>query len=237
MIRRILLPCAAALLAAAGLWYAAAGRNRTTYFLLEGTSLETEVCEIRGKDEGLAVYVVAGIHGDETAGILAAERLKRSRIERGTLYILSTANGYGAENDQRKTEEERDLNRNFPGDPEGWDAERIAAAIYGDIEEKQPAVVLDLHEARAAENGKDALGDSLICQSLDGIGDMVLELLMQTAFTLYGSPPSGSINRTVTDELGIPVITVETFRGDEMEVRIEKHLEVTDFVLTYCGLS
>ena len=205
MIRRILLPCAAALLAAAGLWYAAAGRNRTTYFLLEGTSLETEVCEIRGKDEGPAVYVVAGIHGDETAGILAAERLKRSRIERGTLYILSTANGYGAENDQRKTEEERDLNRNFPGDPEGWDAERIAAAIYGDIEEKQPAVVL--------------------------------ELLMQTAFTLYGSPPSGSINRTVTDELGIPVITVETFRGDEMEVRIEKHLEVTDFVLTYCGLS
>ncbi len=87
MIRRILLPCAAAILAAAGLWYAAAGRNRTTYFLLEGTSLETEVCEIRGKDEGLAVYVVAGIHGDETAGILAAERLKRSRIERGTLYI------------------------------------------------------------------------------------------------------------------------------------------------------
>ena len=66
---------------------------------------------------------------------------------------------------------------------------------------------------------------------------MVLELLMQTAFTLYGSPPSGSINRTVTDELGSPVITVETFRGDEMEVRIEKHLEVTDFVLTYCGLS
>lgn len=51
MIRRILLPCAAAILAAAGLWYAAAGRNRTTYFLLEGTSLETEVCEIRGKDE------------------------------------------------------------------------------------------------------------------------------------------------------------------------------------------
>lgn len=49
MIRRILLPCAAALLAAAGLWYAAAGRNRTTYFLLEGTSLETEVCEIGGK--------------------------------------------------------------------------------------------------------------------------------------------------------------------------------------------
>ena len=97
--------------------------------------------------------------------------------------------------------------------------------------------MLDLHEARAAEDGKDALGDSLICQSLDGIGDMVLELLMQTAFTLYGSPPSGSINRTVTDELGIPVITVETFRGDEMEVRIEKHLEVTDFVLTYCGLS
>ena len=55
MIRRILLPCAAAILAAAGLWYAAAGRNRTTYFLLEGTSLETEVCEIRGKDEGLGL--------------------------------------------------------------------------------------------------------------------------------------------------------------------------------------
>lgn len=214
------------------------------YRFLEGTELETAVTVITGKKAGAAIYVVAGLHGDERAGWIAADRLRNISLEAGTLYVVSPANRYGAEQDKRLTKEERDLNRNFPGDPKGCDAERIAAAVYEDINEKAPVLVLDLHEARPEEGEQDALGNSLICQSLDGISDMVLELMEESGrgvvgsspLTLYGSPPMGSINRVVTQELQIPVITVETFREEELEQRIENHLEIVGFILEFYGL-
>lgn len=220
------------------------GGSTASCSLLKGTELENQVCVLRGRKEGPAVYIVAGIHGDETAGFMAAERLKHSRISAGTLYILSPANRYGAAENKRLTEAGRDLNRNFPGDPEGCDAERIADAIYRDIQDKKPDLVLDLHEAKHAKESRDALGNSLICQSIEQTGDLVLWLLTEseegrTAFpplTLYGSPPPGSINRVVTEELGIPVITVETLRDETPERRIGNHLEIADAVLRYCGL-
>lgn len=218
--------------------------ERTEYSLLEEDELVLYGSQVKGTKEGLSVYVVAGIHGDETAGWKAAERLAEERLDAGALYIVSPANEYGAAYGKRKTREERDLNRNFPGDPNGCDAERIAAAIYEDIKEKQPALVLDLHEARPGTEEKDALGNSLICSSLEDSGELVLELLAESEkvaftscpFTLYGSPPPGSVNRTVTEMLGIPVVTVETFRGDALELRIQNHLRITDYVLKYYGL-
>lgn len=219
-------------------------QNKDTYHLLAGTALENTVTVIKGKKDGASVYIVAGIHGDETAGWKAAERLKREKLESGTVYVLSPANRYGAEHGQRLTEEERDLNRNFPGEPEGCDAQRTAAAIYQDIRDKQPELVLDLHEAVSETEQRDALGNSIICQSLEESGDLVLGVLTESEkgtfgdapFTLYGSPPPGSINRVVTEELGIPVITVETRREEKLEGRIEKHLALTRFILEYLGI-
>ena len=218
------------------------------YRLLEGTQEENTVLVLRGETEGPTIYIVAGVHGDETAGWLAGNLLKQTTLKAGTLHILSPANTYGAEQDQRKTRSGRDLNRNFPGNPDGWDAERIAASIYADIRDKQPELVLDLHEALAKEDdykalgpNYDALGNSLICQSLDGIGDLVLDALLSSeegdlcsgALTLYGSPPAGSLNRVVTEELGIPVITVETLRTEPLTQRVQNQLELAEFVLEY----
>lgn len=219
--------------------------NRSTYHLLRGTELENTVTVRNGKEEGASVYVVAGIHGDEAAGWKAAERLKKTELASGTLYLLSPANRYGAEHGQRRTKEERDLNRNFPGNPDGCDAEQIAAAIYSDIREKRPDLVLDFHEAVSGTESRDALGNSIICQSLEETGELVLEILTESEkgsfgevpFTLYGSPPPGSINRVVTEELGIPVITVETYREEELECRIEKQLALARFILEYLGIQ
>ena len=215
------------------------------YPLLEGTELENSVTVLRGAAEGPALYVVAGVHGDETAGWLAGNLLKQAALKAGTLYILSPANPYGAEQGQRNTRSDRDLNRNFPGDPEGWDAGRMAAAVYADIRDKAPALVLDLHEARVHQGERDNLGNSVICQSLDGVGELVLDILLRSEagelcaspITLYGSPPEGSVNRTVTLELGIPVITVETCRAEPLAQRVRTHLELAAFVLETCGLS
>lgn len=211
------------------------------YYLLEGTVLENTVSVTKGKTDGMVIYLVGGIHGDEVAGWKAAERLKEISISSGTLYILSMANRYGVEHNQRKTREERDLNRNFPGDTDGCDTERVAAAIYQDIKEKKPDLVLDLHEALSEKEDRDFIGNSIICQSLDGDGDLVLELLEKSlhgeltssGLELYGSPPQGSLNRVITEELEIPVITVETFREEALETRIRNHMEIMEYVLRY----
>lgn len=221
------------------------------YKIAEGTEEENTVTVLRGEQEGPAVYIVAGVHGDEQAGWRAGNLVKDATINAGTVYIVSPANLHGAQNDRRRTKGEWDLNRNFPGDPEGWDAERIAYSIFTDVQDKKPVIVLDLHEAIAKEDdyeklgaNYDALGNSLICQSLEGIGDLVLEMLLQSEagelcanpLILYGSPPSGSVNQTVTNQLGIPAITVETLRAEPLSQRVQNQLEIVEFVFEYYGL-
>lgn len=225
--------------------------DKEEYLLLAGASEENTVQILRGKEDGPTIYLVAGVHGDETAGWRAGNLLKQATLKAGTLYILSPANTYGAGQNRRRTESGRDLNRSFPGKSDGWDAERIAASIYADIRDKQPELVLDLHEAVAKEDNYaalganyDALGNSLICQSLDGIGELVLDALLDSeagelcsgGLALYGSPPAGSLNRTVTEELGIPVITVETLRAEPLAQRVQNQLELVEFALEYYGM-
>lgn len=201
---------------------------------------DLSVTVLCGEADGPAVYVVAGVHGDEIAGWRAGNLLKNACLRAGALYIISPANAYGAANDQRKTAEERDLNRNFPGDADGCDAARIAAEIFSDIAQRQPALLLDLHEAHeASDNGADALGNSLICDASGEMGELIWGMLLASEngtlcaspLTLYGSPPHGSINRTVSELLGIPVITVETLRTEALAQRVRNQLEIVQYVL------
>ena len=55
--------------------------------------------------------------------------------------------------------------------------------------------------------------------------------LCASPLTLYGSPPRGSINRTVSDLLGIPAITVETLRTEALAQRVRNQLEIVQYVL------
>ena len=201
---------------------------------------DLSVTVLCGEADGPAVYVVAGVHGDEIAGWRAGNLLKDAHLRAGTLCIISPANAYGAEHDQRKTAEERDLNRNFPGDADGCDAERIAEMIFTDLARRQPELLLDLHEAHeASDNGADALGNSLICDASGETGELIWGMLLASEngtlcaspLTLYGSPPHGSINRTVSELLGIPVITVETLRTEALAQRVRNQLEIVQYVL------
>lgn len=196
---------------------------------------------LRGAQDGPTVYLVAGVHGDEVAGWRAGELLKAASLRAGTLCIVSPANAYGASQEQRRTKEGRDLNRNFPGDENGTDTERCAAAIFYDIAQRTPALLFDLHEAHEKQEGRDALGNSLICASLEGDGELVLALLLASEegticaspLTLYSSPPQGSINRAATELLALPTITVETLRTEPLSQRVRNHLEIVQFALQY----
>jgi len=216
-----------------------------TYALLPGDGLENTVHVLTGEEEGPAIYIVGGTHGDELAGWYASVLLKKASVRTGTVYIVAPFNQYGAGHVQRETRDGRDLNRHFPGDPAGNEAERMAAALYADIQDKKPDLVLDLHEARYHTDGRDNLGGSVICQDMGLISDLVLSLLTESdggtlpvtrPLTLYGSPPEGSLNRTVTLELGIPVITVETDRREALNLRVKDQLLVAEYIFIWYNL-
>lgn len=215
-----------------------------SYLLLEGTELENTVYVLRGQEDGASIYIVGGIHGDELAGWYAGTLLRRATVKAGAVYILAPANRYGAENDQRRTRDDRDLNRNFPGGANGCEAEQIAASIFDDIADKGPDLVLDLHEGILHADGRDNLGNSIICADIISIGDLVFDLIQTSqegALTtrpldIYSSPPSGSLNETVTARLGIPVITAETFREEPLTARVLGQLRLAQHILEWYGL-
>lgn len=217
-----------------------------SYRIAEGTEVENDVTVIKGAEDGPAIYIVAGVHGDEQAAWETGKQLEKISIKAGTLYILAPANPWGAAKQPRSryVSEKYDLNRSFPGDPGGDPAQVAANAIYQDIQEKNPIFVFDLHEARVNSANYDFLGSSLIYTSLDGMEDMYLDLLLASEsgeicserFNFYAPGPVGSLNNTVTNELGIPTITVETYRGYPLERRISDQLDIVEYVLTYYGM-
>ena len=218
--------------------------EREWYTINEGEYGETEVLHISSPNPGPTIYIVAGVHGDERAAWYAGIIMVNATIKCGDLYILAPANKPGAERRNRYIYSSQDLNRSFPGSIDGTKAERMAYAIFQDIKRIEPDFVLDLHEAIVYTEGRDFLGSTYIFSNLDLMADLFFNLLWATedgdichnAFSYTGPGPKGSVNRTVTDELGIPVITVETFRGFDIERRVYDQLDSVQFVLDFYGM-
>jgi predicted deacylase len=95
------------------------------------------------------VAVVGGVHGDEPSGVRAVERLRRA-IDRGELGLqrgvaLVVANPPAVEAGVRYLD--TDLNRSFPGDPDGDREERLAARLAA---ETGDLLTLSLHATHSA---------------------------------------------------------------------------------------
>ena len=215
------------------------------YKLMEGTEYEITVYHIASDQEGPTVYLVAGIHGDENAGWYAGNLMREASVSCGELYVLSPANVTGAAAHKRCLRDTQDLNRSFPGNPNGTDAQKVAWAIYSDIRDKQPVFVFDLHEAIVYREDRDFLGSNLIFSPNESLDiRMLVELQFATEmgevggepFSLNGPGPAGSINSTVSSQLKILTLTVETFRGFPIEYRVNEQLEIIEFILNYLGM-
>lgn len=215
-----------------------------SYKIMEGEMTETSVVHIHSDNPGPTIYIVGAVHGDERAAWFTAVLMRQATISCGDLYVLAPANANGARNVKRYVTANQDLNRSFPGDPAGNEAERLADAIFSDIEDKKPSLVLDLHEAIIYSNTRDFLGSTYIFTKLDGMDELFFDLLFATEdgtichneFGFTGPGPEGSVNCEVTNLLGIPTITVETFRGFNMDRRVYDQLDTVQFVLNYLGM-
>jgi predicted deacylase len=116
--------------------------------LASGYALSIPVLTITGARPGPRVGVSAMIHGDEIEGLLIVRELWRtidpSELS-GSLWLMPVANPLAMEAMSRNTPIDMlDMNRQFPGSPDGWLSEQQAHAVTNGFIDKVEYLI-DIH--------------------------------------------------------------------------------------------
>jgi uncharacterized protein len=100
------------------------------------TYIDIPVIISRAKEEGPTVLLTAGLHGDEVNGVEILRRLITHKYhipQKGTIICMPLINVFGFINYSREFPDGRDLNREFPGSPQGALASKIAYLMMEEI--------------------------------------------------------------------------------------------------------
>ena len=117
--------------------------GETTY----GGELATPVYVIRGKKPGKTLCLTAAIHGDELNGVEIIRKVISDISPKklyGTVIGVPIVNLLGFTRGTRYLPDRRDLNRYFPGNPNGSSASRIAHSFFDEIV-RHCDLLIDLH--------------------------------------------------------------------------------------------
>lgn len=128
-------------------------KNYSFLEILTGSDLSKRrlpYISLQGDEPGPVIWFTGCIHGDEVGGIVAIQEvlkyLDTVPLKKGTLHAFPMMNPMGFESMSRKVPmTEEDLNRSFPGDPNGTLAHRMAHIIFSTIIDTHPDLVIDLH--------------------------------------------------------------------------------------------
>lgn len=142
------------------------------------------------------VAIVAGIHGDEPCGVAAVERLLSADLAVRRPVALVVANEPALEAGERYLE--ADLNRSFPGDPDGdADEERLAAEL---------TAVLDGCETLAIHSTRSTADPFAVVAELDEWSRRIVPALSAVALVETGATVEGrlfaAVDRLIEVEAG-----------------------------------
>lgn len=115
--------------------------------IFEGMSSETPVLVVHGSESGPVLCLTAAVHGDELNGIEIVRRVMQDLSPqklRGTVIGVPIVNIHGFRRSSRYLPDRRDLNRFFPGNPQGSSAARIAHSLFEQVI-RRCTVLVDLH--------------------------------------------------------------------------------------------
>jgi uncharacterized protein len=151
---------------------------------LELAGLPVPLIELTGSADGPLLTVLSGVHGCEYASMAAVRRWARdleSRELRGRVRVAPVLNvtGFAARAPFVVPEDGKNLNRCFPGDPDGTLAERLAYDTFGQL-----------------ITGSDALIDA-------HCGDLVEAL---EPFSMYETGPAEDRSREMAVAYGLPYV-------------------------------
>ena len=188
-----------------------AGQKVHGSYQVAGTSLTMPVTLINGSGEGKVLLLTAGVHPDEYPGIASAIQLSNELQPEdicGGIVIVPMTNysGFLAKKGSHIPEDDKNLNRLFPGDPNGTEGDRLAWAITQDFHSVCDYNI-DLHSGGADEAMKP-----LIFFSVMG-GPEIEEISRQMAlscsvsYIVRSTETSGEYSSSVLH--GLPSILLE----------------------------
>jgi predicted deacylase len=174
----------------------------------------------------LRIYLIGGIHGDETEGRSSLEWLRDEQHAGATLRILRDLNPDGTAAQSRGNANGRDLNRNWPAanfDPDAAGSpaplsEPETRALASDLRKFDPHVVVVLHSiASGPLVNYDGPAETLAAAFVDAA--RATDPRWQVKRDLGYSTP-GSLGSYLGVERGTPILTVEFGRyQDEASAR------------------
>lgn len=200
----------------------------------EAAFIDVAIFVARGVRPGPTLCITSAIHGDEVNSVEIARRAFAgvdSRQMAGMLVVLPAVNSYGFRTMGRNMPDRRDLNRAFPGNPNGSVASIVAAEVFGRVI-KDCSYVIDLHTgSNLRTNMPQVRVDTGNAKAVElaynfGIGIVVA-----------GEGPEGSLRRAAVTA-GIPAIIYEA--GPPyifVEPEIARGTQGVRNVMSYLGMT
>ena len=187
--------------------------------LFEGVPVSTPVLVVNGREPGPVLCLTAAIHGDELNGIEMVRRvlhdLNPDRLA-GSVIGVPIVNLQGFRRGSRYLPDRRDLNRYFPGNPNGSAASRIAHSFFSEIVLRCDALV-DLHTGSFERTNLPQLRADLrnpdVVTLTQGFGSTVI---------LHSTPGKGTLRHAAT-VAGVPTVTLEAGGPSELELAEVRH--------------
>ncbi|MFP8955197.1 succinylglutamate desuccinylase/aspartoacylase family protein [Natrialbaceae archaeon A-CW3] len=218
--------------------------SRESFEILPGTDREATVHVTDAPQEGPAVVLVGGVHGNEVAGYVAAGEIANWEITAGTLITIPEANAIAIERGTRTDDDGVDLNRQFPegGEP----GTELARAIWDVLIEYDPDVVIDLHESIGIYAGDpvDGVGQAIFHSGGQGVAtaaddtvayvnDNYVEddklAFMTGGFSSPDTEPTGLLVHKASRDLGADAFLIETLSVDlDLETRVQWQLALVE---------
>lgn len=202
---------------------------------------------IHGMDSGPVLTLTAGIHGDEFPSILALQRLRaatNARSLRGTLILVHVANlpGFLGRRIALSPADGKNLNRIFPGKPDGTPTEKVAHFLTSQVIART-GYLIDMHSGSANQElwphvYSPVVGDAELDRK-------TLEFAKGTGMrhiVLYGDRPRDPANSISYPNTAItrgkPALTTEIGHlGQRTEEQVAEVLTVARNALRHLGMT
>jgi predicted deacylase len=188
---------------------------------------------LRGVAPGPTLCVTAGVHGDELNGIAIAHRLADETDPRalaGTLIVVPVVNAYGFRSGSRYLPDRRDLNRYFPGRPDGSSAARIAHQFFEQVVRGCDELV-DLHTGSL-----NRANVPQIRSDLAQVDNLRLAWGFATEHVIHSVPQPGTLRRAA-DDAGIASVLYEAGEPGRIDQeQIERGVAAIQSVLGSLGM-
>ncbi len=187
--------------------------------LFEGIPVDTPVLAMNGRYPGPVLCLTAAVHGDELNGIEIVRRVMHDLDPQklsGAVIGVPIVNLQAFRRSSRYLPDRRDLNRYFPGNPNGSAASRIAHSFFTSLVLHCSALV-DLHTGSFDRVNlpqlRADLRDPGVVKLTQGFGATVI---------INSIPGDGTLRQAAT-AAGVPTVALEAGGPSRLEINEVMH--------------